>query len=762
MNNLEAALHYAETFGWAILPGHPTEKRPLVPRWQEVASSDPTTIRSWWNEFPNALVGINVGLSGLLVVDVDMHEDDDGTIINGEQSMARLAESLGHGSDWLQNLSVYSETGGGGTHHFFQAPAGVDFSKRKIGWLLGVDVLVGTSYCVLPPSAIKQSYRWMRDPDRYAVEELPMALWQSLQRKAGDNAQADGSVDMANLLAQGSRTGSRNNDLIRLIGWMRRTVGDDPAARAQIHAQLEDWRDRCDPPYRGGNTDEEFQRTLESGFGLEHDDRNPNWPILGDGGDSGALSNLSPFGLSEWLEPRVGARLRYHSDASEMMVWDGRRWSFNDANDIPLWPTLQRWHVLDQLSEFVDTQATTHDLQGNTAQANQLKNWLTKALDRRYFAEACLTVATRQESRLVNRDDLDPNPELLHCRNGVVDLTTGELLPHDPNLMNESLVPHDYNPRARSLLLEAQLESMFPGDPEMQAYLQRAVGVSLFGDNRAKALFVLRGEANTGKSTLLQALIPVLGAGSKAPYADAGDKKLFVAPKNDQHPAGLADALQYRLVLMSEEYGEKDKLNMPLLKAITGGDRLKARFMRQDFWSGHARCTPWMATNHDLRLDEFDEAVRTRLRLIDVPGVIPVERRRPNVVAELLGEAEGLLAWAIAGAVEFYNNGLQDPESVQVAVSEMVDEQDHVLRFVGEKLVIVDNDDIAADLATTTDVFHAYERWCAEEGARSLAKVQFIKRLKAHVPYKRRRIDGKQLTVVQATMETDPRNAWKP
>ena len=555
--NLEAALHYADAFGWYIIPGHESEKRPLIPDWGNTASNDPDQIRAWWSQWPNALVGINVGLSGLILVDIDVHDDEG--LVNGYESMARLAEALGQPGNWLDNVSVVSKTGGGGQHHLFKAPAGVDFSKRKIGWLPGVDVLVGTSYAVLAPSRSSNkrhgsAYTWARDPDQYDVTELPAQLMASLMKNAKDDAQVDNrGAELADLLAQGARTGSRNNDLISLLGWMRRTMGDDQDARAKIRAELESWRDRCQPPYRGGNTDEEFERTLESGFGLAHEDRNPNWPILGNQTDGGGLTSLSPDGLSEWLEPRVGARLRYHEAEEKMMVWDSRRWGVNDRNDRPLWPQLKAWDIIDQLKDELATQIEGHELQGNNTQANQVRNWQTKAIERRYFSEASLCVAIEPQ-RVVGRDTLDAHPNILHCMNGVVDLQTGELSPHDPKLMNQSLIPHDYNPLAKSPRLVAQLESMFPGDHEMQEYVQRAVGVSLFGDNRAKALFVLRGEANTGKSTLLQALLPVLGAGTQAPYADAGDKKLFVAPKNDQHPAGLADALQFRLVLMSEEY----------------------------------------------------------------------------------------------------------------------------------------------------------------------------------------------------------------
>ena len=150
-------------------------------------------------------MGINVGLSGLILVDIDVHDDEG--LVNGYQSMSRLAEALGQPGNWLDNVSVVSKTGGGGQHHFFKAPAGVDFSKRKIGWLPGVDVLVGTSYAVLAPSRSSNkrhgsAYSWARDPDSHDVTELPAQLMASLIKNAKDDAQIDNrGAELADLLA---------------------------------------------------------------------------------------------------------------------------------------------------------------------------------------------------------------------------------------------------------------------------------------------------------------------------------------------------------------------------------------------------------------------------------------------------------------------------------------------------------------------------------------------------------------------------------
>jgi putative DNA primase/helicase len=148
--------------------------------------------------------------------------------------------------------------------------------------------------------------------------------------------------------------------------------------------------------------------------------------------------------------------------------------------------------------------------------------------------------------------------------------------------------------------------------------------------------------------------------------------------------------------------------------------------------------------------------------------VIPENKRRPNVLVELLGEAEGLLTWAIQGAIEYSRIGLADPESVILAVKEAVDEQDHVLRFI-EEVIEVWTEYTELELretgATSDEVFHAYEAWCASEGSRSKAKVQFGKSFRKHLPEfdsPRVRRDGKMARVYPVALPVDARNGWRP
>ena len=719
---LEAALGLAAQ-GWFVIPGHPTEKRPYTSGDGWSASRDPDLIRSWWGTWPNATVGINVGMSGLFVVDLDIHDEYD----NGFESMARQCRSLGKDDDWLNTMSLVTRSGGGGQHHLFRAPDGVDFQSRKIKWMPGVDILVGTSFLVLPPSLHPSgdTYRWLRGPDDFEVEQLPPELLAHFLRRASavDGTIGLTGIELSSVLVHGSPSGQRNQDLVRMIGWMRRTVGDTTEARMEIRRQLEEWRNLCQPPYRGDSEDAEFERTWQSGLSLSHAERNPNWPVPVEMAEAG-LQLMNPRGLADWLKPRYGAFLRWNVDTGTLMVWNDRQWVHDDKQGVAVWTMFRKQGADSELDRYINQVAADMRASGEDRSARALEQWKPKALDQDYFGKAAKTMVA-DEAFQVSRLDFDSRPELLHCVNGVVNLETGELLPHDPSYMNLNLVPVAYSPIAHSPALARQLEMMFPSDFEMQDFLQQAVGASVFGDNRTKALFVIRGSADTGKSTFMEAIMPVLGHNSG--YTQAGQKHIFTVTRNgaDRHPEGLAAILGARLVSMSEEYGESDRLNISLLKSITGGDPLAARFIAQNQFVAVPKCTPWLMTNHDVRLTEFDDAVRTRICLIDMEHVIPAQDRRVNVRDEIVAEGEGVLAWIVQGAQKVHRFGLVKPARVLVAVDELIAEQDLVKAWVAERTEPADID----DGTPMSSLYDDYAWWITAQGNHPLARLTFGIRL---------------------------------
>ena len=170
----------------------------------------------------------------------------------------------------------------------------------------------------------------------------------------------------------------------------------------------------------------------------------------------------------------------------------------------------------------------------------------------------------------------------------------------------------------------------------MRHYLGRLLGLSLEGKVTAHILPIFHGDGANGKSTLTDAVMNALGD-----YADAGDPDLLRARTFDAHPTGVADLHGRRLVLLHES-DAGHRLAEGTVKRLTGGDRLKARRMREDFWSFSPSHTFVMLTNHKPVVGGSDEGIWRRLRLVPFEVVIPPRgtRREPERQARRRGRCD--------------------------------------------------------------------------------------------------------------------------
>jgi putative DNA primase/helicase len=149
-------------------------------------------------------------------------------------------------------------------------------------------------------------------------------------------------------------------------------------------------------------------------------------------------------------------------------------------------------------------------------------------------------------------------------------------------------------------------------------------------------------------------------------YADAADPDLLRARTFDAHPAGVADRFGLRLALVHET-DSGHRLAEGTVKRLTGGDRLKARRMREDFWSFEPSHTFVMLTNHKPGVGGTDEGIWRRLRLVPFEVVIPAADRDEDLAGKLAGEAGAILAWLVAGYLDWCKDGLAEPGTVTEA-----------------------------------------------------------------------------------------------
>jgi putative DNA primase/helicase len=327
-----------------------------------------------------------------------------------------------------------------------------------------------------------------------------------------------------------------------------------------------------------------------------------------------------------------------------------------------------------------------------------------------------LTEAAVLEEFWVDVKDLDADPWLLNCANGSLDLHTLEMRDHDPADRITKVTTAAYWAGTTGTVWQEFLQRVLP-DVSVRAYLQRILGLSLLGEvNGDKQIApVLNGTGANGKTTAIEAVTFALGD-----YGHTAEPTLLMAKNGETHPTGTADLLGRRLVSTAEtEQGRR--FDIALLKRLTGGDTLKARFMRQDFFEFEPSHLLVMSTNHLPRIDDDTVAVWRRLGVIPFTVEIPESDWDDELKDKLRAEADAVLSWVIEGWRDYRENGMATPAAVLVATGEYKAESDAVGRFIDDEC----HTGGAQASARTQVLYDRWEKWAAKDGCLPLSRIAF-------------------------------------
>lgn len=308
-------------------------------------------------------------------------------------------------------------------------------------------------------------------------------------------------------------------------------------------------------------------------------------------------------------------------------------------------------------------------------------------------------------------NDFDTHPDLLAVRNGVVNLRTGQLLPHDPALLLTRRVDVDYVPDAPADRWEKFLTEVFPGAPELPPYMQRLVGYGLSGRTDEQCFVVNWGNGANGKSVFTETLTDVFGEHAvTTPFSTFEEHHGGGGIPND-----IAALKGARLVMAAE--GEQGRpMAEAMLKRITGNDKVTARFMRREFFTFRPEFLLQLSTNYKPEFKGQDEGLWRRVKLIEWKRYFKEHERDPQLRQKLVTqESEGILAWAVRGARDWYAHGLEDPAVIREATRDYRQTSDALAGFLPGVFVV---DKSAAGLISGKELYDSYKIWTDEEGLR--------------------------------------------
>lgn len=265
------------------------------------------------------------------------------------------------------------------------------------------------------------------------------------------------------------------------------------------------------------------------------------------------------------------------------------------------------------------------------------------------------------------------------------------------------------------------MERVLP-EPDVRGYLQRLVGLSLLGEvNGDKQIApILTGTGANGKSTFIEAVLFSLGD-----YGCPSDPDLLMSKTGNVHPTGTADLLGRRFESTSET-GQGSRFDIALLKRLTGGDSLKSRFMRQDFFTFAPSHLLMMSTNHLPVIDDDSESIWRRVRVLRFDVVIPEAERDAQLGDRLRAEADAVLSWIVQGWVDYREQGLDEPPAVMLATNEYRADADVIGSFLDQCCLTG-----PAFSSQTRPLYEQYERWLANEGHPKISMVAFGRALDA-------------------------------
>lgn len=337
------------------------------------------------------------------------------------------------------------------------------------------------------------------------------------------------------------------------------------------------------------------------------------------------------------------------------MRWTGARWERDDT------------HAVLEAIRQVARNAIPPDARPSEARRIASERTI-RAVER--IAAADPALAARVE-------DWDRNPFLFNTPAAIVDLESGELIPHDPNRMLTQIA--GASPGPASLRWQGFIDEVTGGDSELASYLARLCGYCLSGSIEEHVFVFLHGAGANGKSVFLQAISQVMGS-----YAATAPLGAFMASRSDAHPTDLAGLAGKRLVTVTETEAGRAWAESRI-KAITGGDPIRARFMNRDFFEFMPTFKLIITGNHRPRLTGVGQAMRRRLHLVPFAVTIPPERRDRRLLDRLLEERDGILGWMIDGHAAWRELGLAPPQSVLQSAEDYFADEDVVAQWIEER-----------------------------------------------------------------------------
>ena len=462
--------------------------------------------------------------------------------------------------------------------------------------------------------------------------------------------------------------------------------------------------------------------------------------------------SLDDTGNARRFRDLYGERVRYNYTQGCWMLWTGQVWRRDETAAVK--------QLCDEMLDSMEKGLFgIHDPQ----QAAALRKFIQKSRGS-HAKDNLLKEAQHLTGVPATDNDFDKARGVFNVGNGVLRLRDGTLHPHERTRLITRLAGVDYDPKATAPVWQSFLDDVTGGDTALQNYLQCMVGYMLTGSTREQCIFFLYGDGSNGKSTFLDVLADLFGS-----YAMNAQSETITARRQSDAPrADIARLKGARLVTISECPADV-WLDEAIVKQLTGGDVVTARYLYGREFEFRPEFKLSMATNHKPRIRGTDTGIWRRIRLVPFIQKIPEERQDLQLPDKLRAELPGILNWALDGLRQWMQassggkrRGLPHCKAVDSATAEYRGEQDRLKQFLEDCTEAAAGYTIQAGI-----LYQVYRRWCEENGerypltgnkfGREVAKVMQRTKTRANFAYQDVRLTDEGNRLMAYALQTGPR-----
>lgn len=707
-----------------------SNKKPLTTNGWKDASTDPEAIQAWWAAYPDAMPSIAV-CDGVVMLDFDTKPDQN-----------LLADEVFDRLNWELPETYEEKTGGGGFHMWFQYPEEADMALgigAGVFGIKGFDVRSNGGYSCIHFDAAP--------PPRAQLAPLPMHYHAVLPRFNAKHHHAAHPIDLSDF--DGNETTPEGAALLEEVfgAWMSTERGsrNDKAnalgfrvgkavaashvspidaqevfAYAQAHWSSQGSKDHTQTFLRGleaGVADDNLSG-VASAFNKLNAARTARLPPpLSAQPPSGASSAfVQPYTLSGpmILNDQQNARLMVEIHGQDMChspeglgtgwhFWNGSCWETDAPRIMRLAGTVgDEWRRIAPQAD--PTQNQTVAGRPSASNVDLLLAWATEAGELKRI-NAMQTLATSVPGISVPTEDFDSNPWVLSTPGCSYDLHA--CAPYTPRREDYCTKQAGGNPDGQTgcAVWLSFLDRIFDHDADVIAFIQRSVGYCLTGSVQEQKWFQCHGEGANGKTTFIGVLKTLLGS-----YAMSTPVETWLRKRDSEIPNAIAALAGARMVSCSEPK-EDAVLDEALLKKVTGGDPIEARFLHKEFFTYQPTFKIWMLTNRRLVIRGDDDGFWRRVLYIPFNVQIPAAEQDHDLDKKLRAEAGGIFEWALEGLREWHRVGLAPPASVLAATAEYRADMDILANFIEECCVVN-----PAGIYPNKALYADYRLWAIESG----------------------------------------------